>query len=678
MYHQRRNDNEERRARLACFVLYLFPNIMQCYLSHYIHKKGLSNKYCNNKRNPPVLTPSELLLVKELPNVQNFTIQLCYKLISFEGLLPTPSSGWGQFPDHTALKIADDIERIRHVINAIRAMNNDDCTENYLVKLLYRHDRYKLEQIIRRFRIALGNKSVFQTYKSLLIQNIDTAVVLTEFKNVGIIECDAPHIILQDRERYSKISAVINEFFPKILQNLIPSFYSPLHLYNMCTQHGRNWDKSQTLQINKLQSNFGYTSLDASLLYQLFRTFSFVPNPTQGWGQIPAKRDTNIADDIEQIRLLRNECAHRCDTCIDPTVFDNYFLQFREITHRIAADYEHELTAIARESLDSKRQIDLEIALQELVDIKEQFQMTPLRFYWGNDMAMLIKDIRQRIQREKDILGQEKFLIEIELINIDDAEMKAKILNEARTQINEVELNIEFVGALTGCLVLYAYIRTETLATDDILQTELSSFMTRILKKGKFGITSTQWIDAVICPSEGNKKLELDSSIAKSLKLQFNVKMDVFETDVSLESEIGACMQRTIKNLNGKGFNEEVTAIVRYVQSEDTEETHAMETNQLIQVDKIVEMEKEGTIDKVLQDRSTNKLSGQRPLKWTIPIDLQRQAEKLQKTVTRTTGSLLLTPIVCDGYVIDSMIDRRLIDSQNIRRETHTGNMYLW
>lgn len=88
-------------------------------------------------------------------------------------------------------------------------------------------------------------------------------------------------------------------------------------------------------------------------------------------------------------------------------------------------------------------------------------------------------------------------------MNIDDAETKAKILNEARSQINEIDLNIEFLGAFTGSLVLYAYISRETLATDEILQTELSSFMTRILKKGKFGMISTQWIDAVIFPSEG-------------------------------------------------------------------------------------------------------------------------------------------------------------------------------
>lgn len=141
----------------------------------------------------------------------------------------------------------------------------------------------------------------------------------------------------------------------------------------MCTQPGRYWNKSQKLQINTLQSNLNFESLDASMIYQLFRTFSLVPNPTQGWGKKPTKNDKCIADDIERIHHLRNECAHRCDTCIDQATFDKFFVQFREITLRIASDYEHELTAIFRDSLDPNRQKDLEEVHQKLEDIKGIF-----------------------------------------------------------------------------------------------------------------------------------------------------------------------------------------------------------------------------------------------------------------------------------------------------------------
>lgn len=139
----------------------------------------------------------------------------------------------------------------------------------------------------------------------------------------------------------------------------------------MCTMSRCTWDKPQKVQIQKLQSSLSYESLDTSMLYQLFKRFQFVvKDPTRGWGKEPFKCDIRIADDIERIRLFRNKTAHRCNTCIDQTDFDNYFVQFREITQRIAADYEHELTAIADDSLDPKRQTQLTESLQELEDIK--------------------------------------------------------------------------------------------------------------------------------------------------------------------------------------------------------------------------------------------------------------------------------------------------------------------
>lgn len=141
----------------------------------------------------------------------------------------------------------------------------------------------------------------------------------------------------------------------------------------MCTNSRRYWNESQKLQIKTLQSSLNFKSLDASMLYQLFRKYSFVPDPTQGWGKVPTESDKCTADDIERIHHLRNECAHRCDTCIDQATFDNYFVLFHKITQRIASDYEHELSAIYRDSLDPKRQKELEEALQKLEDIKGIF-----------------------------------------------------------------------------------------------------------------------------------------------------------------------------------------------------------------------------------------------------------------------------------------------------------------
>lgn len=144
-------------------------------------------------------------------------------------------------------------------------------------------------------------------------------------------------------------------------------------LYNLCMKPGVHWNYSEKSQVNTLKSSNNYESLDASMLYKLFRTFTCVDEPTQGWGKLPANYDISISDDIERIRILRNKSAHRCDTRIDQTEFENQFLQFHDITRRISIDHENELTAIETDSLDHKRQIELEKALHELEDIKGMY-----------------------------------------------------------------------------------------------------------------------------------------------------------------------------------------------------------------------------------------------------------------------------------------------------------------
>lgn len=157
---------------------------------------------------------------------------------------------------------------------------------------------------------------------------------------------------------------------------MISSRVTPSELYTLCTICSNKWDRSQHLQIQTIQSHQSYESLNSSMLYRLFRQFSLVPPPTQGWGREPYRVDRNTADDIERIHRMQNEIANRCDTRIDQTEFDNYFVQFREITQRIAAKYEHELRAIAEDSIDPKRQNELEVTPQKSEDMKGMYLFT--------------------------------------------------------------------------------------------------------------------------------------------------------------------------------------------------------------------------------------------------------------------------------------------------------------
>ena len=50
--------------------------------------------------------------------------------------------------------------------------------------------------------------------------------------------------------------------------------------------------------------------LDVSRLYAIFRNVIDLKEPKNGWGRKPSKINTNTADDIERIRMHRNELCH--------------------------------------------------------------------------------------------------------------------------------------------------------------------------------------------------------------------------------------------------------------------------------------------------------------------------------------------------------------------------------
>lgn len=98
-----------------------------------------------------------------------------------------------------------------------------------------------------------------------------------------------------------------------------------------------------------------YNKFDVTLLYSLIRNLCSLPRPAQGWGNEPKANDTHISDDIERLRLFRNNFyAHAESAVIADAVFKdvwkNLKLVFRRIQPKMgySVDYEEELMNIER------------------------------------------------------------------------------------------------------------------------------------------------------------------------------------------------------------------------------------------------------------------------------------------------------------------------------------------
>lgn len=103
----------------------------------------------------------------------------------------------------------------------------------------------------------------------------------------------------------------------------------------MCMKHLNDFTADQNSSLQKLSSANPFSDMDITLIYRLLRRFSLINSPTRGWGNLPDRLDTQLSDDVERIRIYRNQIAHMCTIDIRKNEFDDYFDKFRDIGHRM-------------------------------------------------------------------------------------------------------------------------------------------------------------------------------------------------------------------------------------------------------------------------------------------------------------------------------------------------------
>lgn len=96
-----------------------------------------------------------------------------------------------------------------------------------------------------------------------------------------------------------------------------------------------------------------YNKFDATLLYTLIRNLCSGLKPTRGWGNDPDPIDTKIGDDIERLRLFRNNnFAHLSSAIIPNDTFEDVWKILKSVLIRLkshsgcSVDYVKELEEI--------------------------------------------------------------------------------------------------------------------------------------------------------------------------------------------------------------------------------------------------------------------------------------------------------------------------------------------
>lgn len=83
-----------------------------------------------------------------------------------------------------------------------------------------------------------------------------------------------------------------------------------------------------------------YNRFDVTLLYTLIRNLCSLPCPAQGWGKEPQATDLQISDDVERLRLFRNNYyAHATSAEISENEFKDIWSNLKLVISRIQSNY---------------------------------------------------------------------------------------------------------------------------------------------------------------------------------------------------------------------------------------------------------------------------------------------------------------------------------------------------
>ncbi|XP_071146852.1 uncharacterized protein [Mytilus edulis] len=561
--------SKERQARLCNIIKNLFPKVMQQIFKECVSPRGLQGKY-KQKFITIDFTANEISLMERYPNIDDFTIELCYKILRYENVFSEPSCKWGNIPHDTEVAIGDDVQRILNATNDVISRKSEEISELY-----YEEFHKRTRDVLKRVDKYLCQDTSIQLYQTIQSSDIDITDMLQQLalmQPVNVIQTvdeDSENI-----ERYSRVSRVIIDTFLNIFRDIIRSNISANKLYQMCLPDLKSYFSDQQTVLKGANSSNSYDSMDITLIYKLLRQLSLISPPTHGWGNKPEKADIKLADDVERIRHYRNHLAHRCNTNIGKDEFDDYFDKFRDIGCRMdlnffnKTNYERLIVMHKTCSMDKQMQTKYMNALKQLENIKLQFENKPIKFFWGKSFNQSLMNLRSILKEESSEEEKRKVRVQIIFQHEEEVETTIDILNSLRDEINKDLSGIEFIVATKGSVVLHVEILAVLLETDQLLQSTLILFLRRILER--ITTFNTETIDLVLIPVQEFTQWNAPTTMGEPVYLEFDFEAELFKTNDKMEEQFRHISDAIIIHSNGGGKNNNITATVLPICLENT------------------------------------------------------------------------------------------------------------
>lgn len=143
------------------------------------------------------------------------------------------------------------------------------------------------------------------------------------------------------QQNFIWISIACVDFLKLPLKDILADQIKPADLYQKIKSspaNGKVYLRKDQLNICSIQppGQPDYNKFDVTLLYTLLRNLCGTSlTPTQGWGKAPDSSHTQIGDDIERLRFMRNKFAHANSAGIPEAEFQVLWNDLKSVIQRI-------------------------------------------------------------------------------------------------------------------------------------------------------------------------------------------------------------------------------------------------------------------------------------------------------------------------------------------------------
>lgn len=192
-----------------------------------------------------------------------------------------------------------------------------------------------------------------------------------------------------DQLNFECVTVASVNFIQLPLKDILESFIQPVDLFkeiNSCPAllSGKYKLRQDQLNLCFLQPPAlpDYNKFDVTLLYTLIRNLCPLLKPTKGWGKEPDDADIQTGDDIERLRLFRNNYyAHAISAAISDADFKDIWNDLNSVVNRIQkymyskghnVDYEQELSKIESSKIAKYHLESCKLILEALLTLQKQ------------------------------------------------------------------------------------------------------------------------------------------------------------------------------------------------------------------------------------------------------------------------------------------------------------------